>query len=199
MNSIRIFISSVRSEFAQERRALRDYLLGDPLLGRFFDVFLFEDVPASDRRPDELYLHEVERCDLYVGLFGGDYGAKDAEGYSPTEREFDRATERGVHRLIFLKNLEDSARHPKMQALIGKVQSDLIRRRFHAPEELQTGIYAALVEYLEVKELIRPGAIRRGTLCGGDAGRSRLGADGAIRSHRSPGKAISANRRSAAG
>ena len=37
---------------------------------RFFEVFLFEDVPASDRRPDALYLDEVERCDLYVGLFG---------------------------------------------------------------------------------------------------------------------------------
>lgn len=157
MNPIRIFISSVQSEFAQERKALRDYLHEDPLLRRFFDVFLFENVPASDRRPDQLYLDEVERCDLYVGLFGGDYGAEDAEGYSPTEREFDRATERGVHRLIFLKNLEDSARHPKMRALIGKAQSDLVRRRFHAPEELKTGIYAALVEYLEVKELIRRG------------------------------------------
>ena len=98
MVPIRIFISSVQSEFAQERKALRDYLREDPLLRRFFDAFLFEDFPASDRRPNELYLDEVERCDLYVGLFGGDYGAEDAEGYSPTEREFDRATERGVHR-----------------------------------------------------------------------------------------------------
>ena len=58
MNPIRIFISSVQSEFAQERAALRDYLRGDPLMRRFFDVFLFEDVPASDRRPDDLYLDE---------------------------------------------------------------------------------------------------------------------------------------------
>ena len=157
MVPVRIFISSVQSEFAQERKALRDYLREDPLLRRFFDAFLFEDFPASDRRPNELYLDEVERCDLYVGLFGGDYGAEDAEGYSPTEREFDRATERGVHRLIFLNNLEDSARHPKMQALIGKSQSSLVRRRFHSLEELKAGLYAALVKYLEVKELIRQG------------------------------------------
>ena len=44
---------------------------------RFFEVFLFEEVPASDRRPDALYLDEVERCDLYVGLFGSDYGTED--------------------------------------------------------------------------------------------------------------------------
>jgi len=49
MNTIRIFISSVQTKFAQERKALSDYLRGDPLMRRFFDVFLFEDVPASDR------------------------------------------------------------------------------------------------------------------------------------------------------
>ena len=76
---------------------------------------------------------------------------------SSVQSEFDRATERGVHRLIFLNNLEDSARHPKMQALIGKSQSSLVRRRFHSPEELKTGLYAALVKYLEIKELIRQG------------------------------------------
>jgi hypothetical protein len=43
MSVIRIFISSVQKEFAEERKALRDFLRGDPLLRRFFDVFLFED------------------------------------------------------------------------------------------------------------------------------------------------------------
>lgn len=40
MKPIRIFISSVQTEFAQERTALRDYLRNDPLIRRFFDVFL---------------------------------------------------------------------------------------------------------------------------------------------------------------
>ena len=157
MTPLRIFISSVQTEFAQEREALRDYLHGDPLMRRFFEVFLFEDVPASDRRPDEVYLDEVERCDLYVGLFGSEYGTGDAEGLSPTEREFDRASEVGTHRLIFVKGAETCTRHPKMQALIGKAQAGLIRKRFNSPEELVTGLYAALVDYLEAKELIRWG------------------------------------------
>ena len=103
MTPIRIFVSSVQREFADERVALRDYVRGDPLLRRFFDVFVFEDVPATDRRPDHLYLEEVEGCDLYAGLFGNGYGFEDDEGVSPTEREFDRATEIGTHRLIFVK------------------------------------------------------------------------------------------------
>ena len=79
------------------------------------------------------------------------------EGLSPTEREFDRATTLGVHRLIFVKGAETHVRHPKMEALIGKAQAGLIRKRFNTQVELVTGLYAALVEYLEVKELIRWG------------------------------------------
>ena len=156
MNPLRIFISSVQDEFAEERVALRDYIRADVLIRRFFDVFLFEDVPASDQRPDELYLDEVERCDIYVGLFGNHYGSEDEEGVSPTEREFDHATAVGAHRLIFMKGTGDT-RHPKMQALIRKAQAGLIRKRFNTLAELVAGLYAALVEYLDAKELIRWG------------------------------------------
>ena len=44
-----------------------------------------------------------------------------------------------------------------MQALIGKAQAGLIRKRFNTTAELLAGLYAALVEYLEGKELIRWG------------------------------------------
>ena len=81
-----VFLSSVQKEFAAERLALRDFLQGDPLLRRFFEPVLFEDLPASDRRADEVYLDLVDRCALYVGLFGSEYGSVDAEGISPTER-----------------------------------------------------------------------------------------------------------------
>ena len=47
---LRVFINNVQKEFAAERSARRDYLRGDPLMRRCFDVFLFEDLPASDRR-----------------------------------------------------------------------------------------------------------------------------------------------------
>ena len=156
MIPLRIFVSSVQGEFADERKALRDYIRADVLIRRFFEVFLFEEVPASDRRPDELYLDEVERCDVYVGLFGADYGSEDDEGVSPTEREFDHATAVGAHRLIFVKGA-GVARHPKMQSLIRKAQAGLIRKRFSTMAELVAGLYAALVEYLEGRELVRWG------------------------------------------
>ena len=155
MTPIRIFISSVQREFARERAHLRGYLRGDPLMRRFFEVFLFEDVPSSDRRPDEVYLDEVERCDIYVGLFGKEYGSEDEQGVSPTEREFQRATDSDKHRLIFVKSAEEDGRHPKMRALIGRAQAGLVRTRFATPAELVAGLYAALVQYLAAKELLR--------------------------------------------
>ena len=157
MKAIRIFISSGQQEFAIERELLRDYVRGDPLMRRFFEVFLFEEVPASDQRPDRVYLDEVDRCDIYVGLFGQDYGSEDADGVSPTEREFDRATESGKHRLIFVKGAEGSGRHPKMEVLIARAQAGLVRDRFTTPAELIAGLYGALVQYLETRELLRFG------------------------------------------
>jgi len=148
MRPVRIFISSVQNEFAQERTALREYLRGDPLFRRFCDVFLFEDAPAQDRRADEFYLDEVKQCDVYLGLFGCDYGSEDAEGMSPTEREFDLAGELSKPRFIFVKS-SNAKRHPKMAALIDRADNHLIRRRFASLPELIAAVYASMVHHLE--------------------------------------------------
>ncbi len=150
-----IFISSVQKELATERRALKEYVHGNPLLRRFFEVFLFEDLPASDRRADDVYLDEVDRCGAYVGLFGNEYGPETAEGVSATEREFDRATAKGKTRLIFVKGADDKERHPKMLALVRKAGAQLIRRRFADVPDLTGAVYASLVEHME-----REGSIR---------------------------------------
>ncbi|HSW45870.1 MAG TPA: DUF4062 domain-containing protein, partial [Phycisphaerae bacterium] len=150
----RIFISSVQKELAAERRALKDYIQGDPFLGRFFDVFLFEDLPASGRRADQVYLAEVDRCNIYLGLFGNEYGYEDKEGLSPTEREFDRATTAAKERLVFVKG-DDTARNPKMLALVRKAGNQVIRRRFNSAPELTALVYSSLVEYLTNAGVIR--------------------------------------------
>ena len=57
----RIFISSVQREFAKERKALASYIRKDAILGKFFEVFLFEEVPAQERKADGVYLAEMYR------------------------------------------------------------------------------------------------------------------------------------------
>ena len=108
-----VFVSSVQKELAVERRALKEYVHNDPLLRQYFEVFLFEDLPASGRRADEVYLEEVDKCDVYVGIFGDSYGFEDVNGVSPTEREFDRATAAGKERLVFVKGTSDATRQPR--------------------------------------------------------------------------------------
>ena len=144
-----IFISSVQKELAEERRAVKAFVEGDPLLRRFFTAFLFEDLPAADARTDAVYLDRVDRAEIYLGLFGKEYGVEDRMGFSPTEQEFDRATRRGKPRLIFVKGTDDRLRDPKMAALVRKAGDQLIRRRFNDIPELTAALYASMVEHLE--------------------------------------------------
>jgi len=114
-----IFISSVQKELAQERRSLKNYVYNDPLLNVFVsEVFFFEYLPARDQKADQAYLQQVDQCDLYVGLFANEYGNEDPDGFSPTEREFDRATDMGKIRIVFVKGGNEGTRHPKMEQLI---------------------------------------------------------------------------------
>lgn len=155
MKPLRIFISSVQQEFKEDRLELYRWLRNDPLMRRFFEPFLFEELPAIDRRADSVYLDEVSACDVYVGLFGNDYGYEDAKGMSPTELEYLEATAQHKIRLIFVKGADDQKRHPKMQALVARVGKELIRRRYHSIAELISSVYAALVHDLEDRKLIR--------------------------------------------
>lgn len=66
MQKIKVFISSVQTEFSVARRELHDYIQSDALLGKFFDPFLFELLPALDKNVSQLYLREVELCGIYV-------------------------------------------------------------------------------------------------------------------------------------
>ena len=146
---MKLFISSVQNELAEERQAVKSFIESDPLLRRFFSVFLFENLPASDRRADAVYIEELGLSDLYIGIFGYEYGFEDTEGVSPTEREFERATETGKPRLIFVKCSDDQSRKPKMQVLIRKAGQQLIRRRFAGIPELTAALYSSLVDHLE--------------------------------------------------
>ena len=150
-----VFVSGVQKELAVERRAAVDLIRGDPLLGRFLDLFLFEDLPPRDRRADDFYTEKVDQASVYVGIFGNEYGFEDGDGVSPTEREFDRATERGITRLIFVKGDGDAGRTPKMVTLVRKATGQLIRRRFGSSEELVGLLRRSLVDYLESRGAIQ--------------------------------------------
>ena len=149
----RIFISSVQREFAKERKALADYIRKDAILGRFFDVFIFEEVPAQERTADDVYLGEVDACDIYLGIFGRTYGNTDSSGVSATEREYNRAFKRHKSRICFVMK-SDTPAEPPQSAFIARVNKDVVRKSFNDYDELRTCVYAALDKYLSDKGLI---------------------------------------------
>lgn len=157
---IKLFISSVQREFEEERKALAAYIRLDAVLGRFFEPFLFEELPAKDITVQQAYLSEVADTEVYLGLFGESYGYEDSDGISPTEREYDKATENHKYRVVLIKSVEH--RHPKETSLIKKAEQDVVRKMFGSLEELKSAAYAALVQYLIHKGYLHYGPFDAG-------------------------------------
>lgn len=151
-----IFISSVQGELAQARADLKAFLLNDAFLRRFVRrVFLFEDLRARSRTPDDVYLSEVESADIYIGIFGYQYGSVDAKKISPTEHEYNYATRLKKTRLIYLWGKDDAGRDPRMQALIRRAERQIVRRRVIDATTLNAEVYASLVDYLDDVGILR--------------------------------------------
>ena len=149
-----IFISSVQSEFVKERKMLADYIRQDVLFSRYFEPFLFEEQPAQNTSAQKAYLDAAAKADVYLSLVGKCYGNEDAEGISPTEREFDIATANGAYRLAFIKKV--SRREDKETAFKRKIDRNVTRNPvpFSSFDELRNNVYAALIHYLTIKGLL---------------------------------------------
>ncbi len=126
-----------------------------PLLSSRFEPVAFEEEPAQENTPQLVYLDGVENCDIYLGIYGTEYGYQDAQGVSPTEREYDRATELGKYRLAYVRIAEENERHPKEEALIHKIEQDIVRHAFVDSEGLRNAVIASLVRYLEKKGFLQ--------------------------------------------
>jgi len=151
----KIFISSVQGEFQNERRQIADYIRHDALLSFYFEPFLFEELPAQDKSAQSAYLEQAAKSEIYLLLLGEQYGYQDAEGISPTEREYDTATANHAYRIAFIKSV--TSREDKEDAFKRKIDQDVIRNVFSSYEELQSGVYASLVEYMLSHQILRQG------------------------------------------
>lgn len=156
MKKYRIFISSVQREFKTERRTLKDYVLDDILLSEYFDIFLFEDSPAKSKSAEKAYLDEVDKCDIYIGILGNQYGSFGKNKISPTESEFREARNKHREILIYIKgqNNKDKYRDIKIKKLIKEIKDSKAGysyRRFEDINELTNRVYESLISFLKEK------------------------------------------------
>ncbi|SDN00380.1 DUF4062 domain-containing protein [Kriegella aquimaris] len=127
---LRIFVSSSMEELAEERAVLKSALSELNI-----DAWIFEkDAGAQSQTIQQVYKKEIDRSDLYIGLFWRNYG-------DYTNDEFEYATEKNKDCLIYEKREGiDGKRDPKLQAFLdpmGKVESGLTVQWFNTPKELR--------------------------------------------------------------
>lgn len=151
-----VFISSKMQELAAERKALQELL---PTLGQ--DIFklrtwVFEgDAPASNKSIRDVYLEALQNSALYIGIFWNEFGEW-------TLDEFERATELGIERHLYVKNLNPERRDPRLQAFLDK-QSDvrfgITPRWFTSPEDLKRQVARSVEKWLLERQIAYHSAI----------------------------------------
>jgi len=150
----KIFISSVQQEFATERVAIAEHLRQHKLLHEYFDIYLFEEGAASGATPAAVYLDEVEGADIYLGIFGKDYGYEFDDGLSPTEMEYNLAAQLYTERWIYISGDATIKRHPKMAALIHRVGGEVARKRVIDIDALIHQVESSAYKFLKQKGVI---------------------------------------------
>lgn len=158
MKQFKIFISSVQSEFKGERIALKTFIEKDKLLGNYFDVFLFENLPAKGAPSEKTYLKELAQSDIFILLLGKEYGNVGADGISPIEREFSEAINKKLCILTYIKNGSIKGRDAGVVNLINRIKdskSGFIYKNFTNIDDLKDAVYDSLIEFLTEKGVIR--------------------------------------------
>jgi hypothetical protein len=99
----KIYISSTYIDLIEHRETVYKSLRK---MGH--DVIAMEDYVASDARPADKCLSDVENCNIYVGIFAWRYGyVPKGDEFSITEQEYRNAKRHKIPRLIFI--LDDKA------------------------------------------------------------------------------------------
>ena len=155
MPKYKVFISSVQSEFSQERQIIFDFIRNDELMRQYFEPFIFEQIAAQDKNPRQLYLDEASSCQVYLLFIGKRYGNILPDGISPTEKEYQVAGEGNAWRVAFISDLDGQQREEKEEGFFRKVQSELSYRVFSNPSVLISLVKQSLYEYLKYKGIIQ--------------------------------------------
>ncbi|OIO75509.1 MAG: hypothetical protein AUJ85_02795 [Elusimicrobia bacterium CG1_02_37_114] len=117
----KIFVSGVQKELKEERRAIKYFIQANYLLSEYFDIFLFEDLPAKSESSKEVYIDEINDSDIYMGILGGEYGTIGKDGLSATEREYRQAKKKSKTIFAFIKNVP--TKDKKIESLIATIKT----------------------------------------------------------------------------
>lgn len=79
------------------------------------DAWVFEkDAGARAKSPQETYLEELQKADIYIGIFWKGYG-------DYTISEFEQSQQLGKPCLIYEKRMDIDNRDPELQAFLDEI------------------------------------------------------------------------------
>ena len=142
--AIRVFISSTWYDLQPEREAV------EKALHRMRDTAFtgMEYFGSQPETPKEVSLAEVDRSDVYIGIFAHRYGS------GITEAEYCRARERDIPCLVYLKDdsvpvppayiERDPEKIAKLEALKRELKEHHTVSTFKSPDHLATQVVADL-------------------------------------------------------
>jgi nucleoside 2-deoxyribosyltransferase len=152
-----VFISSTFVDLKDERRAVQDAIISS---GDF--PYQMESFPASDEEQFNFIKALIDKCDYYVLIIAGRYGAVAEDGKSYTEKEFDYAVENGIPVLAMIhedrgsistdKSEKDDAGRAALDEFIKKVETGRLRKGWKTTD----GLKLAVREALDNAKLTRP-------------------------------------------
>jgi predicted HTH transcriptional regulator len=121
MEKLKIFVSSNQTEFQVERIKIKEFIENTPIYNNLFEVFIFEDVPAEGLSPQKIYLEEVKKSNIFIGLIGENYGSINENGVSASEEEFNTFLKTPNKQNIFMFILENINVDENTEKFISKV------------------------------------------------------------------------------
>src|SRR4029453_5149114 len=155
MRRKRVYVSSTYEDLKSHRAAVLQRLRG------VYDVECMEDCPASDERPTDRCLRDIDTCDYFILILGLRYGFQPAldnpDGKSITHLEYDHARHTKPV-FVFLLDpqypqevrwVDAGAREPtsKIGAFRRDVDANHVRALFTTPDSLGSEVLRALILY----------------------------------------------------
>lgn len=139
-DGLRVFVSSRMSELENERK-----LVQETLADAGIDAWVFERAGARPESAEASFLGELQKSDVYLGLFWLGYGAYTIE-------EYEQAHGRGLPRFVYEKIASaPEQRDPRLQNFlnkIGDIRSGVTIYRFKDSADLRSRVASDVRQWL---------------------------------------------------
>lgn len=156
MIKLRVFVSSVQKELADERRSVKALITSDPFLDEHCVPILYEDEPSMLKAAPQGYLNDLAKCQIYLMIIGSEYGTR-FRGLCATHHEYHFAQKRAMPILACIRGDNQTQRDPATKDFIAEIRDDGHKyHRFLDLRNLQRVVLNCLARYVKDNYHVAP-------------------------------------------